>query len=130
MLISKDGETEVKNLPVMQETHVGSGRSPSKGNGNPLQYACLGNPMDKGTQWATVHGVARESHTLATKPPSVAQRYRICLKCRTPGFDPWVEKIPWRRKWQPIPFSILAWRIPWTEEPGTLQFMGSQKSWT
>ena len=36
----------------------GSRRSPGKGNGNPLQYSCLGNPMDKGTWWATVHGVA------------------------------------------------------------------------
>ena len=77
-----------------------------------------------------------------------------------PGFDPWVGKIPWRRKWQPTPVflseespvpmqetqvqslggedpleeemathsSILARRIPWTEEPGRLQSMGSQKS--
>ena len=35
---------------------------------------------------------------------------------RDMGFDPWVRKIPWRRKWHPI----LAWRIPWTEEPGRL----------
>ena len=34
-----------------------SGRSPGEGNGNPLQYSCLGNPMDRGTWWATVHGV-------------------------------------------------------------------------
>ena len=39
----------------------------------------------------------------------------------------WVGKIPWRRKWQPIPV-ILAWRIPWTEEPGSLQSTGSQES--
>ena len=38
----------------------GSGRSPGGGNGNPLQYSCLGNPMDKGTLWATIHGVAEE----------------------------------------------------------------------
>ena len=37
----------------------GSGRSPGGGNGNPLQYSCLGNPMDKGTLWATIHGVAK-----------------------------------------------------------------------
>ena len=35
----------------------GSGRSPGEENGNPLQYSCLGNPMDRGTWWATVHGV-------------------------------------------------------------------------
>ena len=37
----------------------GSGRSPGKGNGNPLLYSCLGNPMDKRT-WVTVHGVSKE----------------------------------------------------------------------
>ena len=35
----------------------GSGRSPGEGNGNPLQYSCLGNPMDAGAWWPTVHGV-------------------------------------------------------------------------
>ena len=47
----------------------GSGRSPGKRNGNPLQYSCLENPMDRGTWWATVHGVARARHNLATKLP-------------------------------------------------------------
>ena len=37
----------------------GSGRSPGEGHGNPLQYSCLGNPMDKGAWWAIVHGVVR-----------------------------------------------------------------------
>ena len=41
----------------------GSGRSPGERNGNPLQYACLGNPMDRGAWQATVHGVAKESDT-------------------------------------------------------------------
>ena len=36
----------------------GSGKSPGKGNGNPLQYSCLENPMDRGASRATVHGVA------------------------------------------------------------------------
>ena len=36
----------------------GSGRSPGGGNGNPLQYSCLENPMDRGAQWVTIHGVA------------------------------------------------------------------------
>ena len=39
----------------------GSGRSPGEGNGNPLQYSCLGNPMDRGA--CPVHGVAKESDT-------------------------------------------------------------------
>ena len=46
----------------------GSGRSPGKGNGNPLQYSCLGNPTDRGAWQATVHeGHKRVRHDLATK---------------------------------------------------------------
>ena len=45
----------------------GSGKSSGEGNGNPLQYSCLENPMDRGAWWATVHGVARVGHDLATK---------------------------------------------------------------
>ena len=42
-----------------------SGRSyPGEGNGNPLQYSCLGNPMDRGTWKATVHGVPKESYII------------------------------------------------------------------
>ena len=37
----------------------GSGRSPGEGNGNPLQYSCLKNPMDGGAWWTTVHGIAK-----------------------------------------------------------------------
>ena len=37
----------------------GSGRSPGEGNDNPLQYSCLGNPMDRGAWWAIVHGVTK-----------------------------------------------------------------------
>ena len=37
----------------------GSGRSRGEGNGNPLQYSCLENPMDRGAWWATVNGVAK-----------------------------------------------------------------------
>ena len=38
----------------------GLGGAPGEGNGNPLQYSCLENPMDRGTWWARVHGVAKE----------------------------------------------------------------------
>ena len=43
----------------------GSGRSSGKGNGNPLQYSCLENPMDGGAWWATVHGVAKSGTRLS-----------------------------------------------------------------
>ena len=41
----------------------GSGGSPGEGNGNPLQYSCLENPMDGGAWWATIHGVAESDMT-------------------------------------------------------------------
>ena len=41
----------------------GSGRSPGEGNGNPFQYSCLGNPMDREAWQATVHVVVKESDT-------------------------------------------------------------------
>ena len=41
------------------------------GNGSPLQYSCLENPIDRGAWQATVHGVARVRYNLATKPPQV-----------------------------------------------------------
>ena len=58
------GGLMVKNLPAYAGdagSSLGSGRSPGEGNCNPLEYSCLGNPMDRGTWWATVHGVTEES---------------------------------------------------------------------
>ena len=43
----------------------GLGQSPGVGNGNPLQYSCLENPMDRGAWWATVHGVAKSQTRLS-----------------------------------------------------------------
>jgi len=53
-----------------------SGRYPGGGNGNPLQYSCLGNPMDRGTWKVTVHGLARKvGHDLETKQqPNIKTR--------------------------------------------------------
>ena len=45
----------------------GSGRSPGEGKGNPLQYSCLENPMDRGAWWATVHGVAKSRTRLSER---------------------------------------------------------------
>ena len=58
------GGSVVKNPPVNGGDAgliPGSGRSPAEGNGNPLQYSCLGNPMDRGSWWASVCEVAKES---------------------------------------------------------------------
>ena len=62
MVMGFPGGLEVK-APVCNAGDLGSipgsGRFPGEGNGNPLQYSCLENPMDRGTWWATVHGVAK-----------------------------------------------------------------------
>ena len=59
----------VKHLSAMQETQVRSlgwlGRFPGEGNGSPLQYSCLENPMDGGAWYATVHGVAKSQTPLS-----------------------------------------------------------------
>ena len=120
-----------------------------EGNGTPLQYSCLENPMDRGAWWAAVHEVAKSQTQLS-------------------DFTFIFTFMHWRRKWQPTPVflpgesqgrgslvgcclwhrvghdwsdlapaamekemathsSILAWRIPWTEELGGLQSLGSQR---
>ena len=52
----------------------GSGRSLGEGNGNPLQYSCLENPMDRGASWATIHEVAQldMTETISTVSTQVA----------------------------------------------------------
>ena len=60
------GGSVVKNPPANAGDAgliLAFGRSAGKGNGNPLQYSCLGYPMDRGAWQATVHGVTKESNT-------------------------------------------------------------------
>ena len=80
--------------------------STGEGNGNPLQYSCLENPMDRRIWQDTVYGVARVGHDLATQ--------LLLLK------------FTWEKE-MATHSSILVWRIPWTEEPGGLQSTGSQR---
>ena len=64
-ILEYDGSV-VKNLPANAGDLgliSGSGRSPGEGNGNPLQYFCLGNSMDSGAWQATVHGVTESDTT-------------------------------------------------------------------
>ena len=71
MLVNKAegffGGSAVKKKSVCNVGDVGlipgSGRPPGKGNGNPLQYSCLGSAMDRAAWWAIVHGVVKESDT-------------------------------------------------------------------
>ena len=66
------GGAVVKNLPADERARgdegliPGLGKSPGGGNGNPLQYSCLENPMDRETCWATVHEVAKSCTCLST----------------------------------------------------------------
>ena len=77
------------------------------GNGNPLQYSCLENPMDKGAWWAAVHGVAKS---------------RTRLSDFTLTFH-----FPALKKEMATHSSVLAWRIPGTGEPRGLTSMGSHR---
>ena len=68
----------VKNPPVSAGDErdtgsiPGSGRSPRAANGNPLQYSCLGNSIDRGAWWAIVHEVAKNQTCLATEHTGTA----------------------------------------------------------
>ena len=78
-----------------------------EGNGTPLQYSCLGNPMDGGAWWAAVHGVAKS-------------RTRLSDLTFTFHFHALEKEMA-------IHSSVLAWRIPGTAEPGGLVSMGSHR---
>ena len=78
-----------------------------EGNGTPLQYSCLENPMDGGAWWAAVHGVTQ----------SQAQLSDFTLTFHFHALE----------KEMATHSGVLAWRIPWTEEPGGLPSMGSHR---
>ena len=78
-----------------------------EGNGTPLQYSCLENPMDGGAWWAAVHGVARS-------------------RTRLSDFT-FIFHFPSLEKEMATHSSVFAWRIPGTREPGGLPSMGSHR---
>ena len=70
IILGFPGGSGVKTLPANEEESgliPGSGKSPGEGNGNPLQYSCLENPMNSGTWQVTAHGVTRVGHDSTTK---------------------------------------------------------------
>ena len=95
----------VKNLPASAGDVVlvlGLGRSSGGGNDHPFQYSCLENPMDRGTWWAAVHGIAKSDFTFTFHFHALEKEMASHS-------------------------TILAWKTPWTEEPGRLQFIGWHK---
>ena len=81
---------------------------PGEGNGTPLQYSCLENPMDGGAWWAAVHGVAKS-------------RTRLSDFTFTFHFHALEEEMATHS-------SVLAWRIPGTGEPDGLHLRGRTES--
>ena len=81
--------------------------TPGEGNGTPLQYSCLENPMDGGAWWAAVHGVARSQTQLSDFTFSF--HFQALEKAMATHS------------------SVLAWRIPGTGEPVGLPSMGSHR---
>ena len=73
----------------------GMGRSPGEGNGNLLWYSCLGNPQDREVWWATVHGVTRVWHDLATKQQRLLKLCCFSVVQSSPTlFDPMDCSVP------------------------------------
>ena len=75
MCLGFPGGSVVKNRPANAGdtgSIPGPGRSPGEGNGNPLWYSCLGNPMDRGAWWATVQGVTKSQTQLKNKNNNTA----------------------------------------------------------
>ena len=71
--------------------------------------------------------VIKYMQTLAGGLPGNTSGKESVCNAGDPGFDPWMGKIPWRRKQQPTPV-FLSGKIPWTEEPGGLLIHGATKS--
>ena len=69
----------------------GSGRSPEEGNGNPLQHSCLGNPVDGGAWWATVHGITKSRTWLS----NFTNLCWICERCLRLLFSLGFNIVPW-----------------------------------
>ena len=105
--LNRQGQDLLKFRTVTSFHHLaGAEHMTGEGNGNPL-HSCLENPMDRGAWWATVHGVAKSWTRLSD--------FTFTFHFHT------LEKAMATHS------SILAWRIPGTEEPGGLPSMGSHR---
>ena len=99
---------EVSSIP-------GSGRSPEEGHGNPLQYSCLENPMDRGAWWATVQGAAKSRTQLSMHAAAVPSPRALmdenaegssllgCSRSRWPGTQ---------KSWSGVSDLACLWQSP------------------
>ena len=123
-------EADIRDVASVAE----SGRSPGGGHGNPFHYSCLENPRGQRTlagysPWSPKESDMTErqrTHKPSPEPPTLGflvinskySSFRVhmrlsgkesawqCRRCRRHRFDPWIRKIPWSRKWQPIPLFL------------------------
>ena len=95
---------QTKGIYISDSIYMGVSVVIGGGNGTPLQYSCLENPMDRGTWWAAVHGVTRS-------------RTRLRDFTFTFHFHALEKEMATHS-------SVLAWRIPGTGEPGGLLSLG------
>ena len=102
--MGKPGFMVILNI---RDTFKGFKERCGEGNGTPLQYSCLENPMDGGAWWAAVHGVAK-SQTQLNNFTFTFHFHALEKEMATHS-------------------SVLAWRIPWMEGPVGLPSMGLQR---
>ena len=97
----------ILQMRALQQSWVALGMTDGEGDGTPLQYSCLENPMDGGAWWAAVHGVAKSWRRLSD--------FTFTFHFHA------------LEKEMATHSSVLAWRIPGTGEPGGLPSMGSHR---
>ena len=152
----------ISNIRQQEWVSAGNGwfsrrlaRGPGEGNGNPLRYSCLENPVDGGTWQAAIHGIHWESDTteqlhfsfsLSCIGEGNGNPFRYsCLENPRDGGAWWAAVHGVARSWTQLSdftftfhfhalekemathSSVLAWRIPGTGEPGELPSMGSHR---
>ena len=109
----------------------GLGRSPGGGHGNPLQYSCLENPHGQRSLADYSPWGRKEPDTiewLNTAQAHIRASLVVQIVKNLPLMQETHVRSLGQEKGMAIHSSILVWRIPWTEEPGRLQFMRSQRA--
>ena len=86
---SSDGKASAYNVGDLGSIS-GSGRYPGEGNGNPLHYSCLENPMDGGAWWATVHGVGKSDTTNNWASTMPSRFIHVVTNDRISSFYGWI----------------------------------------